>query len=166
MSSFCHSLLYGFVLIVFQCWHYYCKTHLMLCCCPFSGTCLNSVMYSGNTTLNKFKWKECCYITCIGNAQLLWYLACVVLVMELSACNVCACFDVGYVTTIEAMIPTACLLSGKHVRILMACQIPKQTHSLDYICQSICLKEDDSRAGERWLVHWVFNASLTVAQVT
>jgi hypothetical protein len=28
--------------------------------------------------------------------------ACVVLVMELSACNVCACFGVGYITAIEA----------------------------------------------------------------
>lgn len=53
-------------------------------------------------------------------------LACVMLVMELFACNLCASVDIGYTTAVEANITYCMPALGKRLTVIIA-------HSLDYI---------------------------------
>lgn len=53
-------------------------------------------------------------------------LACVMLVMELFACNVHASLDIGYTTAVEANITYCMPAVGNHSTIIIA-------HLLDYI---------------------------------
>jgi hypothetical protein len=52
-------------------------------------------------------------------------LACVMLVVEVPACSVCASVGVGYITEVEANINSCMSAHGKHVGIIMTCLIPK-----------------------------------------